>query len=138
MKQLKNWIVIVLFPVLVLLVPELVSVDIITEALLTVTGLAWINVVLVEAIKRLIKYDPLTAWKYLAQFIALVTGFLVSLGAFYLGLGMFSELAIEIQWWGAGFIGIITAGYSMGWYDLELVRTIVKIALGIEIKTLKQ
>jgi len=35
-------------------------------------------------------------------------------------------------------ICIVTSGYSMGWYDIELVKMIVKIALGIDIKTLKQ
>lgn len=132
MKQLKNWFVLIVFPILVFLIPEFVDVDTITQSFLNITGLAWITVTAVEAIKRVINYNPETAWKYLAQLIALITGVVVAGLGDILGLGLFVEL--DLQWWGVVLMGLFTAGYSMGWYDLEFFKLIVKVALGVDVK----
>jgi len=119
MKTEKNWILVVLVPLLGLVFPQITGIQFINESFDTLVGLVGLTTIFAQGIKQGFKYDSSEHWKYWPYVIPLVVGFILTQAGYFLELGLFSDIREWIE--ATAYTFLIWVG-SMGWFDITLEK----------------
>jgi hypothetical protein len=138
MKTKIGFLSVVLLPLLGLLFPQLVNIEDGTY-FANIVGLAGLVAIIVEGLKKLLKYGELygnkISWRYLPQVLALSTGVLCSFIGDYFAFGMFNGL--ELLWWQVVGTGVIAGGLSMAWYDAKFAQFGLQFIWSLKVRDTK-
>ena len=130
MNWLKSLIGLLLLPFLGVVFPELGDPGEIMYSAGNLAGLAGISAIIVEGIKRMTGYDSDVNWKFIPQLYTLIVSALLAVIFWWQGWGILIELETLLQ---TIIFGVITAGLSMGYYDVPTVKKWLKILWNIEL-----
>ena len=125
MEKIKSWLLTLILPLVGILFPELVDVETLSLTFASLAGIVGFVVIIVNGLKKLLKYDPEKGWKHLPKLLAILVSVALSHLGWWLKLGMFADQIIV--WWQVIATGLVAAGASMLWYDLTFGELILQL-----------